>query len=61
MARRKEEGSGKLQQVRRSLTVEADKLERARKLLGASSDAEAIRLALDHVLSHPPVQHGEEE
>ncbi len=48
--------------VRKSLMVDATKLEQARKALGASSDAEALRLALDHLLTHfSSGPHGEEE
>jgi len=65
MAARKA-GGGKKQprMVRKSLTLDAAKLAQARKALGAASDAEAIRLALDHLLSHfegGPAGHGEEE
>jgi hypothetical protein len=44
-------GENPSKKVRKSLMVEADKLERARKLLGVSSDAEVLRVALDHLLS----------
>ncbi|MBY0525745.1 MAG: hypothetical protein K2R98_20235, partial [Gemmataceae bacterium] len=47
--------------VRKSLTLDADKLERARKYLNATSDAEVIRLALDHLLSHFEESPEEEE
>jgi len=36
--------------VRKSVTLDPNKLERARKILGASSDAEVLRMALDRVL-----------
>jgi hypothetical protein len=37
-------------------------LDQARKALGVASDAEALRLALDHLLSHfQSAHHGEEE
>ena len=63
MAKRKAKGGAdQPKQVRKSLMVDAAKLEKARKALGASSDAEAIRMALDHLLSHfPEGPHGEEE
>lgn len=48
-------------QVRRSLTIDAAKLEKARAILGARSDAEVLRLALDHLLSHQPNGRDEEE
>ena len=48
--------------VRKSLMVDAAKLEQARKALGVSSDAEALRQALDHLLTHfPGGVHDEEE
>jgi hypothetical protein len=48
--------------VRKSVMVDPTKLEQARKAIGASSDAEALRLALDHLLTHfPSAPHGEEE
>ncbi len=56
MAKRKKDN-----QVRRSLMVDAEKLEKARKLLGAESDADALRLALDHVLGQVEGRHEEEE
>ncbi len=47
--------------VRKSVTLEADKLARARKFLNAPSDAEVLRLALDHLLSHFEEPPHEEE
>jgi hypothetical protein len=38
---------GKL--VRRSFFVDERELQRAKKVLGATSDAEAVRLSLEHV------------
>ena len=63
MAERKpKDGGDKAKLVRKSLMVDEAKLEQARKALGASSDAEALRLALDHLLSHfTGGHHGEEE
>jgi hypothetical protein len=61
MAARRSGGDTKVQHVRKTLTVDADKLERARKALHASSDAEVLRLALDHLLSHVEEHHEEEE
>jgi len=56
------DGGDKAKLVRKSLMVDEAKLEQARKALGASSDAEALRLALDHLLSHfQGGAHGEEE
>jgi hypothetical protein len=63
MAERKSKGDADgAKLVRKSLMVDAAKLEQARKALGASSDSEALRLALDHLLTHfPSDPHGEEE
>jgi hypothetical protein len=61
MAAHKGGGKNQPQQVRKSLTVDAAKLGKAKELLGASSDAEALRMALDHFLSHFEGHHGEEE
>jgi hypothetical protein len=61
MAARKQAGEQKPQLVRKSLIVEADKLEKARQVLGLTSDAEVLRVALDHLLSHFGGQQGEEE
>jgi hypothetical protein len=47
--------------VRKSVTVDPDKLAWAREALGVSSDAEVLRLALDHLLEHFPDKAGEEE
>ena len=47
--------------VRKSLMVDPAKLEQARKALGVATDAEALRLALDHVLSHFRGGHNSEE
>ena len=61
-ARKSKEDADDAKLVRKSLMVDAAKLEQARKALGASSDSEALRLALDHLLSHfPSGPHGEEE
>jgi hypothetical protein len=47
--------------VRKSLMIDAEKLTRAQKVLGARSEAEVLRLALDHLLEHFPEGHTEEE
>lgn len=47
--------------VRKSVLIDASKLERARKYLELSSDAEVLRFALDHLLGHFEVHAGEEE
>lgn len=61
-ARQANGGSGQSGQVRKSLMVDAAKLRLARKALGVSSDAEALRLALDHLLTHfHDAGQGEEE
>ena len=55
-------GADESKLVRKSLMVDAAKLEKARKALGVSSDAEALRMALDHLLSHfHEGPNGEEE
>jgi hypothetical protein len=61
MAARSDEKNPPFKTVRKSLMVDAEKLEKARKVLNASSDAEVLRLALDHLLSHFEGPHGEEE
>jgi len=61
MAARKQAKKSEPQLVRRSLTVDPAKLEKARKLLQASSDAEALRLALDRVLVLLEAPANEEE
>jgi len=60
MAKKPTGGADQPKLVRKSLMVDEAKLEQARKALGASSDAEALRMALDHLLSHFS-GHGEEE
>lgn len=42
--------SQKPRQVRKCLMVDAEKLEKAKKILAAPSDTEALRMALDHFL-----------
>ena len=55
MAERKpKDGGDKAKLVRKSLMVDEAKLGLARKALGASSDAEALRLALDDLLRISP-------
>jgi len=54
-------GDAGSKQVRKSVTVEEDKLARVRAALGVSSDAEVLRIALDHLLEHFPEHQGEEE
>jgi hypothetical protein len=58
-ARKKDEAKPEV--VRKSVTLEAAKLARAREVLDLDSDAEVIRLALDHLLSHFVEHHEEEE
>jgi hypothetical protein len=60
-ARKQAGGSGQPKMVRKTVTLEEAKLEQARRLLHATSDAEVLRVALDHLLSHAPEFHGEEE
>jgi hypothetical protein len=47
--------------VRKSILVDPKKLERARKALGVTSNAELVRLALDQILHQAPSGHDEEE
>jgi hypothetical protein len=61
MAARKKSTEGVPAMVRKSLMIDAAKLERARKATGATDDAEVLRLALDHLLSHFPGGRDEEE
>lgn len=62
MAARKKPAKKPTKVETRSVEVEADKLERARKFLNAPSDAEVVRLAIDHLLSHfEPADADEEE
>lgn len=61
MAKRKKRSAKKKpQQVRRIVLMDAALLARARKVLGAKSDQEVIRVAVEHLMSHF-VGHGEEE
>ena len=61
-ARKANGGADRPRMVRKSLMVDAAKLEQARKALGVTSDAEALRLALEHVLTHfKGLGQGEEE
>jgi hypothetical protein len=55
-------GAGKRpKQVRKSVTLDPDKLAKARAHLGVASDAEVLRIALDRLLEHFPDHPGEEE
>jgi hypothetical protein len=60
MAARKKDDA-KPEMVRKTVTVDAAKLARAREALDVDSDAEVLRLALDHLLSHFGGHHVEEE
>jgi hypothetical protein len=60
MARRKAGDSKKTNLVRKTVTVDGDQLELARKVLGLSSDTDVLRYALEHLVGHF-VSHGEEE
>jgi hypothetical protein len=60
MAARQADSGKRPPLVRKSVTVDAAKLARAREVLKLPSDADVLRLALDHLLSHFE-QHGEEE
>ena len=61
MAASKKGGDKRPKQVRKSVTLDSDKLARARAHLGVTSDAEVLRIALDHLLEHFPDHAGEEE
>ena len=61
MAGRKPKPKAQPKQVRKTVVLEADKLARARKFLNAPTDAEVLRLALDHLLSHFEEPTNEEE
>jgi hypothetical protein len=61
MARRKKDSEKPPELVRKVLLVDPAKLEEARSAVGASSDAEVVRLAIDHLLSHFPARRDEEE
>jgi hypothetical protein len=62
MASRKSSARGdQPQHVRKSLMVDAAKLEKARQLLRASSDAEVLRIALDRLLDRLTRPSFEEE
>lgn len=47
--------------IRKTVTLDAAKLRRARRFLNAPSDAEVLRLALEHLLSHFEEPPPEEE
>ena len=61
MAAHREEEQPRSRQVRRSVVLDVSKLDHARQALGASSDAEVLRIALDHLVSQFPTHHDEEE
>lgn len=58
MAARKPDGGRR--PLRKRVAVDAARREKARQLLGVGSDAEVLRLALDHLLGHFE-GHDEEE
>lgn len=60
MAARQSGDEKQPRQVRKTVTLDADKLERLRKVLRARSDAEALRVAVEHLLMHFE-GHSEEE
>ena len=47
--------------VRKTILVEQEKIDFIRQALELPSDAEVVRFALDHLLSHFEHHHGEEE
>ena len=52
MARRKKSPADVPDMVRKTFLIDTAKLEQARKAIGAASDAELVRVAIDHLLSH---------
>jgi hypothetical protein len=61
MAESKKGGAREPKPVRKSVLLDPDKLARARTHLGVASDADVLRIALDHLLEHFPDHAGEEE
>ena len=61
MATSKKDGDKEPKLVRKSVMLDPDKLAHAREHLGVNSDAEVLRVALDHLLEHFPGPTGEEE
>jgi hypothetical protein len=62
MAARKKDKTGRAPKlVRKSILVDPVKLEQARKAVGASSNAELVRLALDQILRRSLSRRDEEE
>ena len=60
-AQKKAKKAEKPKLVRKSLLVEQEKIDFVRQALELPSDAEVLRFALDHLLSHFEHHHGEEE
>jgi hypothetical protein len=61
MAAKKKGKPEQRRQVRKTVTVDAAKLARAREVLGLASDADVLRVALEHLLEHFPDHSVEEE
>ena len=61
MAANKQGGDQGPKPVRKSVTLDPEKLARARAHLGVTNDAEVLRIALDHLLEHFPNHADEEE
>lgn len=61
MDSQKGEASPKPRQVRKCLMVDAEKLEKAKKILNAPSDTEALRMALDQFLRTQELTHPQAE
>lgn len=59
MGGRKKSSKKKPKLVRRTITVDADQLKRVREALELRSDADVLRFALEHLLSH--FEHSPEE
>ncbi len=60
-AKKKPKKVEKPQLVRKTILIEQEKIDFVRQALELSSDAEVLRFALDHLLSHFEHHHGEEE
>ncbi len=60
MAARKPRRASKPRLVRKTVTVDAEQLAKARRVLNIRSDAEVLRYALEHLVGHFE-PHDEEE
>ena len=60
-AKRRPKKAEPARRVRKTFLVEQDKIDYVRKAFDLRSDAEVLRFALDHLLSHFEQGHDEEE